>query len=1132
MIDDLDFAQTELQMRGVNLECFMQQNPLLIRPNQKLGRVLAAHSIIMEMVEFAKVLTPTELLALSSRIRDSDRTERQSDAVASKPILGVAQLGADVLLERDCGTERSSTRGEASTDRENNNHEDCAAELVNILDENLDFILARPSREPNLPREELAGRNNNFGVEDRNEEEETTLNEDTPADEFEGSAQGVDAFPSRLGSAAMEAPMDNQSDYEDNSGDEGDDGEDLNNDPDPVTPQLPQAPVAMVVSPANADHGKEQGSHPLLVDSALTNEDPANLPSLGGVAASDHDQNSARTEGSNNQSEYDNSFDDDAGVNDPPQELGVDALPENATSGVAPSEQKGSDEPDESVEGEDKDGLLDENEADAEKTLAEPATSSEQPLSSRSDSNGQSDYDNSFDDDADEEDDHTEVDPVASQLPSDSTTGATATIGKQEGGEDVGGSNDPSIHDTKHGDHPPQINTELPVPETDDSPRSLSNKLVDELQRWSLLQDVARPTESEVQRCLSWHKTLPLAMALQSDSPIADAMESSLISMLGQYELAVPQQPLRSLLGSDVALELELAKCLGEECRSIVDEICSVLAEDMQRSLGRQNSLVSEIELTDVVEIAQTTRQEQQESTWKCLKSAMTLVAFLRTCATEGSISIQSRFAPSAGFSRLLKVFYPYLVNQPREKLHANWLAVSKELGAMGLNIEELSFLLDPVCKALLLTVHSADAFSHEASGSDDPESSVISPKITVVCAREDVLQSSVEYVSRKGLLTDGAPSSVSLFPFFKSSFGEKLVDGVKVEEGEGKGPLKEWFSLVGLQMASKWKRISLDSFVQEEPSDQITVSGNAITVPGVAHLISPGFQLEWEGSDGETVARVVNKGVEESTFLLDRGVDLSQSFPASQLRVSQPRTALFEYLQASESYWPNEQTRDSPENRNTLVFVGWFLANAISHYSSIQLPIHPLFFRLLLHPQYRVTLADLQAFNSSLFESLLQLKEMKPADFEAYLKFEGADAGLSVAAYITQVLEDKFGSASGAGWQLEAVRQGFTRVVPLEQIRGLGIDAEDLVDIVCGGSSSRGSHDFAINEVFRVAADSDFSDCQPLTNAFWQTVDGFDPLLKRKFIKFVTGVDTLPLAGTEVRAREVGSVGFALVEC
>ncbi|RLN88694.1 hypothetical protein BBJ28_00021459, partial [Nothophytophthora sp. Chile5] len=1010
MISDLDFAQTELQTRGVNLECFMQQNPLLIRPNQKLGRVLAAHSIIMEMVEFAKVLTPMDLVALSSRIRDSDRTERQPDAVASKPILGVAQLGADILLERDCGTERSSTRGEADTDRINN-HEDCATELVNILDENLDFILARPSRKPNLPRGELANVDNKFGVDEeefrsKQEEAESTLNEDTPADEFEGSAQGADAFPSKLGSAAMEAPMDNQSDYEESSGDEGDDGEDLNNDPDAAAPQSPQALVTTVASSANADQGKEpeQESHPLLVDSVLANEDPANTPSLDGVAASDHDQNSARTD------DYDNSFDDDAGASDPPQELGVDALPEDATSGVASSEQKGRDEPDESVEGEDKNGLLDENEADAGKAFVEPTASSEQPLSGRSDSSNQSDYDNSFDDDADEGDGHTEVDPVESQLPSESTTeegGATAMIDEKLGAEDVGDSNDPSIHDTKHGDHPLQTDTELPVPETDDSPRSLPNQLIDELQRWSLLQDVTRPTESEVQRCLSWHKTLALATALQSHSLIADAMESSLLSLLGQYELAVPQQPLKSLLGSDVALELGLAKCLGEECRSIVDEICSVLAEDMQRSLGRQNSLVSEIELTEVVEVAQTTRQEQQESTWKCLKSAATLVAFLRTCATEGFIHVQSRSVPSAGFSRLLKVFYPYLVNQPREELRANWLAVSRELGAMGLNVEQLSFLLDPVCKVLLLTVRSADAFSHEASGSDDPESSVIFPKITVVCAREDVLQSSVEYVSRKGLLTDGAPSSVSLFPFFKSSFGEKLVDGVKVEEGEGKGPLKEWFSLVGLQMASKWKRIFLDSFVKEEPSDQITVSGNAITVPGVAHLIFPGFQLEWEGSDGETVSRVVNKSVEENTFLLDRGVALSQSFLASQLHVSQPRIALFEYLQASESYWPNEQTRDSPENRNTLVFVGWFLASAIGHYSSIQLPIHPLFFRLLLRPQYRVTLADLQAFNSSLFESLLQLQEMKPADFEAYLKFEGADAGLSVAAYINQVLED-----------------------------------------------------------------------------------------------------------------------------
>lgn len=53
MYGDLDFAGQELQARGVILDCYTLHNPLLIRPDQKLGRVLAAQSIVTEMVEAA-----------------------------------------------------------------------------------------------------------------------------------------------------------------------------------------------------------------------------------------------------------------------------------------------------------------------------------------------------------------------------------------------------------------------------------------------------------------------------------------------------------------------------------------------------------------------------------------------------------------------------------------------------------------------------------------------------------------------------------------------------------------------------------------------------------------------------------------------------------------------------------------------------------------------------------------------------------------------------------------------------------------------------------------------------------------------------------------------------------------------
>ncbi|KAF1791151.1 HECT domain [Phytophthora cactorum] len=498
---------------------------------------------------------------------------------------------------------------------------------------------------------------------------------------------------------------------------------------------------------------------------------------------------------------------------------------------------------------------------------------------------------------------------------------------------------------------------------------------------------------------------------------------------------------------SDVGQELDLASHLIEECQAVLDDICSVVAEAIQAALGLKNSLVSEIATEEVLETAEAVRLEYHHSTWDYAKIASTLLVFL------------------FGLSRLVKVFYPYLVNQPREELGDNWHPVSSVLAAMGLPTDYLYIMLDPMCKTLLLAVKLCSRSNQE---SQDPGDLAVFPKVTVVCDREDVLQSSVD------------------------SFGEKLVDGVKVEEGEGKGPLKEWFTLVGTQLASKWKQIPISKVLAEADSTQ----------------------LEWETSEGETIRRVVNKSVENGVFLLDRSVP-SHSFATSQLRISQPIAAIFEYVQGSESYWLNENARDSSETRNILVFVGWFLASAITHFSSIQLRIHPLFFRLLLNPQHCVALEEIQSFDPQLFKSLSGMKDMKPSDFAQLLKFEGADESLTVEAYTSNVLEEKFGPASGIGWQLHSVRRGFTRVIGLDQLERVGITEADLVESICGSSDGPGD-DFIVNEVFRVAADTDFTNCLPLWNAFWQTVNGFELQLKRKFIRFVTGVDTLPLTGTE----------------
>ncbi|KAG7398237.1 hypothetical protein PHYBOEH_011410 [Phytophthora boehmeriae] len=532
--------------------------------------------------------------------------------------------------------------------------------------------------------------------------------------------------------------------------------------------------------------------------------------------------------------------------------------------------------------------------------------------------------------------------------------------------------------------------------------------------------------------------------------------------------------------------------------------------EAMHLSLRSKNSLVSEIEISELLEVAESVRRDYHASTWEYLKIATTLLAFIR--ATGGGQDHEKSSSVSAGLTQLVKVFYPYLVNQPREKLSDNWDSVKREFAAMEMNIDYLYFLLDPMCKTLLLAVNLCGSSKKDADGDD------VYPKITVICDRDDILRSTVDYISLHHFSGMKALANFSLFPFFKSTFGEKLVDGVRVEEGEGKGPLKEWFGLVGMELASKWKRVSIPTISSVPDLNEVTVSGNAITIPaasGNAGGICAGFQLEWEGSDEVVIRRVVNKYVGDGSYLLDRSVP-SHSFSVSQLRASQPIAAFFEYVQGSESFWLNENTCDSPENRKTLDFVGWFFACAFTHFCSIQLKIHPLLFRMLLDSSYCVTPEDLRLFNPPLFKSLNEMKDMKPSDFAEYLKFEGADEGLSVEKYIDEVVAEKFGPESSVGWQLDAIRQGFSRVIPVEQVGRVGMTGEDLASVIYGDSSDRGGEEFTVSTVFRIAADPDFTSCRPLSKAFWQTVNNYEPHMKRKFIKFVTGVDTLPLAGTE----------------
>ncbi|KAH7476450.1 E3 ubiquitin-protein ligase SMURF2 [Phytophthora ramorum] len=1085
MVSDLDFAETELPARGVNLDCFRQTNPLLIKPNQKLGRVLAAHSIIMEMVEFAKDMTPMELLALSGRMRDSSREERgtsqekfQTQTNSSPDLAGL--VGGDNSGVRHSMGEAEDGNPGRKQELERHDHES-AADLVDLLDESLDFMRGNPSRESVIIPTEQSN-DSEYEVEDDDENNKGDkkilsdgIADDSTAGKMEPEEDGRPRMDDSVSEKqeALDMPTGNQSDYEDNSMGYNEHKVDLSNVEAAVSQlvlDLPQLP------PETADDNSEKvGSN------EATDED---LPEQGALVNTsepvpENTQSSSRTDSSDNQSEYDNSFDAEAGDEDVErsdvkqiQLEGVLKSPESAEITVAAP-------PNESTDAEDATAVLD--------SPIDPPGSPKKVSTSEAEENDASDYENSFNEDADEDKANNDADAESIDPTSESSV--------------------PPILGIQLGQNLSDAEIDQPVPDTDDL-QTVSKRLVDELKRWTFLEDENRPIEVNARGCLSWCSSRTVTETLEKRSSIIESVEGSIIAMLEQYGIAAPESPLKSFLCSEVAQELDLTVHLIDECKYVLDDISSAVAVAIQRSLESKNPLVSEIEIDELLEVAEGVRQEYHDSTWTYLKITSTLLIFLRSSDN----GIFTHEAPaSVGLSRLVKVFYPYLVNQPREELRDNWHPVSSVLAVMGLPVDRLYHILDPMCKTLLLAVELCNRSNQDSQDEDDFS---VFPKVTIVCDREDVLRSSVEYVRQNHFSSEKVTSNFSLFPFFKSSFGEKLVDGVKVEEGEGKGPLKEWFGLVGTQLASKWKQIPTNKFSLEVDSTQATASGNAITIPGAADLICPGFMLEWETSGGEKISRVVNKCGENDTFLLDRGVP-SHALSVSQLRISQPNSTTFEYVQASESYWLNENMRDSPETRNVLVFVGWLLASAVTHFSAIQLRIHPFFFRLLLNPLHCVTLEELRIFDSQLFNSLSTMKDMKPSDFADFLTFEGVDESLSVEAYIDKVLAEKFGPTFGIGWQLDSIRRGFTRVITFNQLSRVGITEADLAETICG--STRGyDDDFDINDVFRVAADTEFTSCPPLVNGFWRTVNSFEPQLKRKFIKFVTGVDTLPLGGTE----------------
>ncbi len=210
------------------------------------------------------------------------------------------------------------------------------------------------------------------------------------------------------------------------------------------------------------------------------------------------------------------------------------------------------------------------------------------------------------------------------------------------------------------------------------------------------------------------------------------------------------------------------------------------------------------------------------------------------------------------------------------------------------------------------------------------------------------------------------------------------------------------------------------------------------------------------------------------------------------------------------------------------------------------------------LETDYRPTAYDLQRFDAGVAKNVLSAYDASASQLEDMI--EEADLGDNVKTaeqYVAASCRDLM--LESVRWQADAMQRGFQLGAPAgaggnngggkgkpgsnspnsrdksgasndgSWARRFALTPRDLQIIVCGVPDTTADFDF--RKVFRVVEDPELQQCHPLREALWATIDGLDRVQKRKLLRFITGVDRLPSAGTEMMKIEMPFMAYSLDE-
>jgi hypothetical protein len=244
---------------------------------------------------------------------------------------------------------------------------------------------------------------------------------------------------------------------------------------------------------------------------------------------------------------------------------------------------------------------------------------------------------------------------------------------------------------------------------------------------------------------------------------------------------------------------------------------------------------------------------------------------------------------------QLLRNMAPFLLDKgqsPAELLRQYTRADAVLFGADGEDdngspLLEHMAVLDHAGKALFLNLHISNHVP-----------------LDVVLSRETVFGDLVAALRDDDSRPLQRPSVLTMRAYFRSQYGKKSVKGHQVEEGEGLGPRKEFYSLASQHLSSSWKAISATPL-----QGSVTAEKGGVAVMGVGTRflrdVQKGMRISLGvGADDKPQNEygMVVDLVSDTELRVERRFQSAHAAESAWLY--RPAEPLFVYSKAQEAFW------------------------------------------------------------------------------------------------------------------------------------------------------------------------------------------------------------------------------------